>query len=117
MKRFALLAVMAALWLTHPSANAQGLASWAERQPTPAEVYATYPERALSEGVNGDVRLLCTVRDDRALECAIHSETPLDYGFGAAAMRLASRYVARADDERVAVGARVILPISYRMAD
>lgn len=108
---------MAALWLTHPSANAQGLASWAERQPTPAEVYATYPPRALSEGVNGDVRLLCTVRDDRALECAIHSETPLDYGFAAAAMRLASRYVVRADDERVAVGARVILPISYRMAD
>lgn len=117
MKRFALFTVIAALLLTLPSANAQDLASWAEQQPTPAQVYATYPVRALSEGVEGDVRLLCTVREDRTLECAVHSETPLAYGFGAAAMRLATRYVARADDPRVAAGNRVILPIWYRMAD
>ncbi|WP_135212309.1 energy transducer TonB [Vitreimonas flagellata] len=117
MVRFAFLAVMAALSLTPPSANAQSLASWAEQQPTLAQVYATYPTRALSEGVEGHVHLLCTVRDDRTLDCAIHNETPLEYGFGAAALRLSALYIASADDPRVAVGNRVTLPIAYRMAD
>ncbi|HVK81638.1 MAG TPA: hypothetical protein VM915_13615 [Verrucomicrobiae bacterium] len=117
MKRFALLAAIAVLSLTPPSANAQGLAAWAEEQPTAAQVYATYPERALREGIEGDVRLLCTVRDDRKLDCAIHSETPIAYGFGAAAMRLAVLYTVSADDPRVAVGNRVILPIAYRLGD
>jgi hypothetical protein len=117
MMRFALLAVMAALSLTPPSAIAQGLSTWAEHQPTPAEIYATYPSRALREGVEGHVQLLCTVREDRTLACAIHNETPLAYGFGAAAMGLAARYVVRADDPRVAIGNRVILPIAYRLGD
>lgn len=117
MKRFALFSVMAALLLTQPSANAQDLANWAEQQPTPAQVYATYPMRALNVGVEGSVHLLCTVRDDRKFDCLIHNETPLGYGFGEAAMRLATLYVASADDPRVAVGNRVMLPIAYRMAD
>lgn len=115
--RFALLAVMAALSLTPPSANAQDLASWAEQQPTSAEIYATYPNQALRYGVEGYVHLLCTVREDRTLDCAIHNETPLEYGFGAAALRLSALYIASADDPRVAVGNRVMLPIAYRMAD
>ncbi|HVK81099.1 MAG TPA: hypothetical protein VM915_10860 [Verrucomicrobiae bacterium] len=117
MVRFAFLAVMAALSLTPPSANAQGLSAWAEQQPTPAEIYATYPVRALSDGVEGQVHLLCTVRDDRTLACAIHTETPLEYGFGAAALRLSALYVASTEDPRVAVGNRVLLPIAYRLAD
>ncbi|UPT62009.1 MAG: energy transducer TonB [Hyphomonadaceae bacterium JAD_PAG50586_4] len=117
MMRFALLTVMAALTLTPPSANAQGLSAWAEQQPTAAEIYATYPRRALSDGVEGQVHLLCTVRDDRTLACAIHNETPLAYGFGSAAMSLAARYVVSADDPRVAIGNRVILPIAYRLGD
>ena len=117
MNRFALITVMAVLWLTQPSANAQGLASWAERQPTPSEVYATYPTIALRDGVEGHVRLLCTVQEDRTLACAIHDETPLGYGFGPAALRLAGRYVVSAEDPRVAIGNRVMLPIAYRLAD
>lgn len=117
MNRFALLTVMAALWLTAPSANAQGLAAWAAQQPTRAEVYATYPTRALRDGVEGHVQLLCTVQADRTLACAIHNETPLEYDFGSAALRLAARYVVSADDPRVAVGNRVIVPIAYRLAD
>ncbi len=117
MMRFALLAVMAALSLTPPSANAQSLSSWAEQQPTLAQIYATYPQRARSEGVEGHVHLLCTVRDDRTLDCTIHTETPLEYGFGSAAMRLSALYVASAEDPRVAIGNRVLLPIAYRMGD
>lgn len=86
---------------------------WAERQPTQADFHSTYPPEALSEGIEGHVRLFCTVTLARKLDCAIQEETPTGEGFGAAALRLVALYVVRADDPRVAVGNRVIVPIRY----
>lgn len=86
---------------------------WAERQPTQADYHSTYPPGALSEGIEGQVRLLCTVTPARTLDCTIQEETPADAGFGDAALRLVALYVVREDDPRVAVGNRVIVPIRY----
>ncbi len=86
---------------------------WAERQPTQADFRATYPPAALNAGIGGRVRLACTIKPDRTLDCAVQSETPEGQGFGAAALALAQRYVVRADDPRVQIGNRVVVPIRY----
>lgn len=90
---------------------------WAEKQPTASDYRDTYPARALAEGVEGYVRLLCTVTEARTLDCAVQSEEPAEFGFGAAALTLSQHYVVRADETRAPVGARVIVPIRYLLAD
>lgn len=89
---------------------------WAEVQPTYADYRQTYPSNALAQDVEGDVRLLCTVTAERKLDCVIHSETPADYGFGEAALSLSRLYVTSERDPRVQPGARVMVPIAYRLA-
>lgn len=90
---------------------------WAEKQPSLADFRETYPERARAAGVEGLVRLLCTITEARTLDCVVHSEDPIEFGFGAAALTLSRLYVVRADEPRAPVGARVIVPIRYMLAD
>lgn len=62
------------------------------RKPTADQVSRAYPDRALRRGVSGEVMLTCEVTASGAVRsCAVLVETPEDYGFGAAALRL-SRY-------------------------
>lgn len=57
------------------------------RQPRDLERY--YPRRALAAGIEGEVALDCRVLLDGALNCNVISETPAEWGFGAAALRIA----------------------------
>jgi protein TonB len=107
----------AALLATLSSARAEPIAAMWETEPTPLEFNLAYPREALAAGVSGNVRLLCTIQEDRRLECAVHDETPSEMGFGAAALRLSRRYVLSADNQNpsLAAGTRVILPVAFRV--
>lgn len=116
-----LIAIAAMFALMSPPASAQYVqsVSWAERQPSATEHHASYPPQALREAVEGSVTLLCTISDERKLDCAVESETPLGYGFGEAAMSISRIYVVRRveEDPRVAIGSRVRVPIRYVLMD
>jgi protein TonB len=60
------------------------------RQPRDLELY--YPSRALARDITGQVVLDCLVNVSGALNCAVVSETPSNWGFGQAALRISRDY-------------------------
>lgn len=62
------------------------------RRPTPQELRAFYPPLALRRDRSGLVNLDCIVRTDGALDCAVLDETPPNYGFADAALRISRAY-------------------------
>lgn len=57
-------------------------------QPAMGDYARLFPRRALSRHVDGSVGLDCLVGEDGHLTCAIVSETPQGYGFGAASLEI-----------------------------
>lgn len=56
---------------------------------TPAKRY--WPAKAAKAGVGGEVTMACQVTEKGKLDaCAVISATPVEYDFGAAALRMAS---------------------------
>jgi len=55
----------------------------------PQSLASYYPRRALARDISGQVLLDCLVDTNGALNCAIVSETPTNWGFGQAALRIA----------------------------
>lgn len=89
-----------------------------ERRPTADDFARYYPPRAVQPGVDGDVLLLCTIRADRGLDCEIAEERPEDFGFGAAAQRIAAGFLLRdaaLGQPGLAVGDRIRMPIRFRI--
>jgi protein TonB len=62
---------------------------WLQR-PSGLEDY--YPRRALLRGVEGQVVLDCLVTTAGTLNCAVVSETPANWGFAEAALRISRDY-------------------------
>lgn len=60
------------------------------RRPSGLDRY--YPRRARESGIEGAVQLDCLVSPLGVLRCAVISETPANWGFGAAALRIAGDY-------------------------
>lgn len=60
------------------------------RQPRDLESY--YPTRALARDIPGQVVLDCMVDVSGGLNCAVVSETPANWGFGQAALRISRDY-------------------------
>ncbi|MCX7356581.1 MAG: TonB family protein [Alphaproteobacteria bacterium] len=60
------------------------------RQPRDLEIY--YPSRALARDIPGQVVLDCMVDVAGALNCSVVSETPVNWGFGQAALRISRDY-------------------------
>lgn len=60
------------------------------RQPRDLESY--YPTRALARDIPGQVVLDCLVDVGGALNCSVVSETPSNWGFGQAALRISRDY-------------------------
>ena len=60
------------------------------RQPRDLGVY--YPSRALARDITGTVMLNCVVEVSGALNCVVESETPANWGFGQAALRISRDY-------------------------
>lgn len=80
--------------------------------PSPGQVLARYPARARQERVAGSAKLDCWADSDSYLgDCAIVSEGPEGYGFGAAAIDLAQETIRpRAFSRRVAFDVVFSLP-------
>lgn len=63
------------------------------RKPTGEDLAAAFPTRALQEGKAGKAAMKCSVTIEGFLEhCTVLSESPQDYGFGAAALQLAPQF-------------------------
>ena len=67
------------------------------RRPTHRDILEVYPKQALRDGLPGEAVLTCTVEARGALTgCEVTHETP-GSGFGAAALKLATRFRVRTD--------------------
>lgn len=77
-----------------------------------------YPDRALRREVAGKATISCSVRANGTVtDCSIVSEDPEDYGFGAAAIKLSTKFrmkPKRADGTPVE-GGTVRIPIVFRL--
>lgn len=83
---------------------------------TPHDLARYYPAMALRRSIEGDVQLDCLVTTAGALQCAIVSETPANWGFGAAAIRIAQDYrMLPATRNGAAVEARYRMRVPFRL--
>ena len=92
--------------ITHPH--------WVRR---PSDLSRYYPARALQRGIEGQVVLDCSVSTRGALNCAVASETPANWGFGEAALRISSDYrmvPAMRDGVAVEGRHRMVIPFEVR---
>lgn len=73
-----------------------------------------YPRRAKEHHIEGNVVLDCTVNARLRYECTLVSETPPDWGFGRAALRMMDNfYLTAAAGEASPVGRRQRFPIHF----
>lgn len=92
--------------------------NWLAR-PNGDDVNNAYPARALQLGRTGDALVQCAVTAQGALtRCVALSETPSNYGFGSAALKLVQRYrmSPRTEDGQPVEGALVRIPILFTLA-
>lgn len=83
----------------------------------PRDLARYYPERALRREIEGRVVLECGVSVRGALNCVVVSETPANWGFGEAALRISNDYrMVPAMRGGVAVEARhrMVVPFEIR---
>ncbi len=92
-----------------------GAVSWAQR-PSQSRISELYPDRAQRAGVGGRVQLECIVQPSLRVSCNVASETPVDMGFGRAALSAASSWRAQPTltDGASAVGAQTRLVLNFR---
>lgn len=77
-----------------------------------------FPRRALERGMSGNVVLDCSVAASGYLSCAVASEDPTGWGFGAASLTAAREFrVAPATaDGRPTSGGRLRVPMRWRVS-
>lgn len=87
--------------------------------PTGDDMVAYYPEKAMELGREGQATIKCKVAPDLTVtNCHILSESPPDYGFGAAAVKLSRLFKMKPEtkDGQPTAGAEVTIPIAFRLA-
>jgi TonB family protein len=113
------LAGASAVWAASPAPPLViGKPDWIEK-PTGEDVKGLYPKAAEKAGVTGIVVMDCRVkRDGRLRACKVDQETPAEYGFGEAALKMSVRFRMKAmdGDGRPTAGGAVTIPIKFALA-
>jgi TonB family protein len=89
-------------------------------RPNPEEVAALYPSLAAEENRGGEAVIDCAVTAfGRLSACKVVAQRPAHYGFGAATLRLASRFRMRSTtrSHQPVAGRRVRVPVRWRLDD
>src|SRR5262245_10361692 len=68
---------------------------WAETAPGPKDYLRVYPQKAKALGAESSVRLACTIKRDRRLDCVTDWEQHPGQGFGEAALKVSKLYVVK----------------------
>lgn len=112
-RRSAMVAAAATLpILVAAPAVGQPALEWVEK-PSPLDVRAAYPQKAITDGVDARVTLKCDVRTDGRVDaCGVAAEEPAGYGFGASAVLLAPKFRLAVND-RTAPGSTVNIPVRF----
>ncbi len=90
------------------------------RKPDGNALAAVLPQRALETGTSGVAKIRCDVADDGNLvDCAVESETPAGFGFGAAALLLAPNFQMkpRLVDGKPQPGGTVTIPLRFELPE
>lgn len=90
------------------------------KKPGAKEFARHFPERAIRTGTSGAATLDCRVAaDGHVNSCRVVDETPMDYEFGSAAIKLSKYFVMRprTEDGRPVDGAAVRIPLRFELGD
>jgi hypothetical protein len=91
---------------------------WAENAPGPNDYLRVYPAKAKALGAASSVRLACTIKRNRKLDCATQWEQHPGQGFGEAALKISKLYVVKKSIEpELQPGRIVIVPVGFQIED
>ena len=89
---------------------------WAEKAPGREDYLRVYPAKAKQLGAESSVRLTCTIKRNRKLDCATQWEQHPGQGFGKAALKVSKLYVVKKSIEpELQPGKIVIVPMEFRL--
>lgn len=94
------------------------LPPWAEKAPGAGDYLRVYPQKAKELGTQSSVRLACTIKPNRTLDCITDWEQHPGQGFGEAALKVSKLYVVKKSiSPQLQPGKIIIVPVRFAIED